>query len=231
LQYSFKVREVDTLIWNHLVAVLTSPETLSQGLEDYLAQRERTDGPLRERLEVVQGLIADNKGQLDRLLNLYLSGDFPKDLLVERKKRLKDTITALEKEQDNLASHLDSTLLTVEKIEDIQQAFSELVMQGVDLANADFETKREIVHLLNVTVTLAIEEDQEVVYVHHTLDTDAKRLSIADCNTGSTTKKMPTSILSAFFIFPSMGILSNNRLLSQFWIKGVAQPIAHEVDA
>ena len=39
-------------------------------------------------MAIIDEQIQENQTQLDRLLDLYLSGDFPKEVLMERKDRL-----------------------------------------------------------------------------------------------------------------------------------------------
>jgi hypothetical protein len=68
------------------------------------AERERENAPLRERLKVTEDLLADNRTQLKRLLDLYLAGNFPKEMLVESKTRLETTMEALEKERAGLTA-------------------------------------------------------------------------------------------------------------------------------
>ena len=43
---------------------------------------------------------------LERALDLYLAGDFPKEMLIDRQARLEKTISGLEHERAGLAAHL-----------------------------------------------------------------------------------------------------------------------------
>lgn len=61
---------------------------------------------------MIDDLLADNCRQLERLLDLYLSGDFDKEVLTDRRTRLEATITALEKERAELTIQLETTTLT-----------------------------------------------------------------------------------------------------------------------
>ena len=60
------------------------------------------NGSLREQLTALDKLVAESRGQFDRLFDLNLAGDFVKAALLERKTRLADTIAALEREQEGL---------------------------------------------------------------------------------------------------------------------------------
>ena len=56
---------------------MEDPTELTKGLDAYQEERDRETAPLRERLTVVDSLLAENRAQLERLLDLYLSGDLP----------------------------------------------------------------------------------------------------------------------------------------------------------
>jgi hypothetical protein len=54
----------------------------------YQAEQEVKNERIIERLAIIDELLADHKAQLNRILDLYLEGNFPKELLVEKKARL-----------------------------------------------------------------------------------------------------------------------------------------------
>jgi len=93
---SFRADQVDAVVWKWVKGFLTDPEELLRGLRKHQAKGHKENEPTRRRLAVVDDLLADNQKQLDRLLDLYLSGDFQKDVLTDRKTRLEKTIRALE---------------------------------------------------------------------------------------------------------------------------------------
>jgi hypothetical protein len=111
----------------------------------------------------VDDLLADNRRQLDRLLDPYLAGDFPKDVLTERKTRLETTIAALDHERAGLVATLEARTLTPGQIQSLQD-FAARVGQGLTVVDANSETKRRILDNLNVTATLAVEGGQRVVH-------------------------------------------------------------------
>jgi hypothetical protein len=168
----FRVDQTDTAVWAWIRSFLTDPKALVEGLDTYHASLEKRNAPLRERLNVVKQLLANDRRQLERLLDLYLSGDFPKDALLERKNRLETTISALEAEQTSLASHLEAQVLTEEQMQALHD-FTAEVAEGLQAAEGDFETRRSIIRMLGVQVTLTEEDGQKIVYVHCMLGEDA----------------------------------------------------------
>jgi len=177
---SFRVDQVDTAVWDWVRDLLLNPEALRQNLEEQQAEQERANQPLRDRLAVIDDLLAENRRQLERLLDLYLSGDFSKEVLTERKARLEITITALDQERADLAITLEAQTLTDDRIVTIE-SFAREVSESLEVADQDFDARRHIIDLLDVRVTLAIEEGQKVAYVRCLVDEAG--LSIEPMNT------------------------------------------------
>lgn len=181
----FRVDHVDDVIWDWLRSLLTEPESLMDGLA---AQREKQDAenaPLRERLQIVDGLLDDNQRQMERLLDLYLLEDFPKEVLLDRRQRLESTIEALEKERSNLRIHLEAQTLTAEQIQTIQE-FAERMGKGLIAADADenFQSRRRIIEELNVQAILAIEGDEKIVHASCILE-EEKVLPLTTISSGT----------------------------------------------
>ena len=175
---SFRVDQVDPAIWNWVKVLLSDPGELVEGLNEFQAAAERDYEPLRERLSVVKSLLEDNQEQLDRLLDLYLDGDFPKEMLLDRKKRLEATIEGLKEEQTAMLEQLDARILNQEQIESIQQ-FAAEIAEGLEAAEEDFDAQRRIIEMLDVQATLVEENGEKVVYARCALDPGDSHLSIA----------------------------------------------------
>ena len=187
LQKSFKAGEVDAVVWGWVKTLLLDPAALAHGLEDYQDEQARRNAPLTERVKVIDSLLADNRAQLGRLLDLYLAGEFARELLTERKIKLEATIGALEREQVNLATHLKAQILTEEQIRTLQD-FAGQVSTALAAAEANFAARRQLIEMLNVEGTLALEEDEKVVYVRCLLtgpDIGPDRLQLLSSSTAT----------------------------------------------
>ena len=179
----FRADHVDAAAWGWVKGILQDPEALRASLEVQQAEQERANQPLRDRLAVLDDLLADNRRQLEKLLDLYLAGDFDKEMLTERKARLETTVTALEKEQADLVTTLEVTTLTDDQIMTIED-FAKEVAGGLAEAETDFDARRHIIDLLDVRATLTIEEGQRVAYVRCLVDDTALSIestSLRDC--------------------------------------------------
>lgn len=142
---------------------------MNRGFGKYQAEEETENAPLLERLKVVEDLLTGIQAQLARLLDLYLSGEFSKQILTDRKERLESTIDALERERANLAAHLMTHTLTEDQIRDLQGFLSEIT-QGLQIADADFRTHRRVIEALDVRATLTIEDGERVIHAHCIVD-------------------------------------------------------------
>ena len=131
---------VDVMVWDWVRSFLLDPAKLAAGLGSFRVQQEAEHAPIWARLKVVEDLLRENRAQLERLLDLYLAGDFAKDILTERRSRIETTIGALTKEHDGLAEYLETHLLTGEQIASLQD-FAEEIGAGLSEAESDFDAR------------------------------------------------------------------------------------------
>ena len=147
------------------------------GLQEYQAQSERENSPLRERLVTIDDLLVETRAQLTKLLDLYLTGDFPRDLLVERKGRLQETIIKLEAERDRIQAYVEANAMTEGQIRDLQDFVTE-AGKGMARADAVFAERRRIIDLLEVTGVFGVEDGRDVVDVTCVLTIGDQRLRL-----------------------------------------------------
>jgi site-specific DNA recombinase len=158
----FRVDQVDDAIWGWVRSLLEDTENLQEGLRGLQEETRRQNQALYDRLDLIKEQLESNQQQLEKLLDLYLAGAFSKEVLLERKDRLETTITNLRKEEDQLTSHLGSITYSDQDLVIIEE-FCAHIRENLEYAT--FEGKRRILELLDVRGTLAVEDDQKVVYV------------------------------------------------------------------
>lgn len=173
-------------------------------LHHHQVECERENAPIKERLMVVDDLLASNRKQLDRLLDLYLSGEFPRDVLTDRKTRLEATIGGLQRERAGLVAALEARTMTEDQVQDIL-SFARRIALGLEAADHDFEAKRQIVELLDVQATLAVEDGVKVAQVRWLLSRFTRDPSINEVYTRLNRKMgdIPSLITSSFGQRPS----------------------------
>ena len=135
---------------------------------------------MQQRLRVVDDLLAKERQKLERLIDLYLAGDFPKDMLIDRKKRHEENIRSLEQEQADLTALLEMRTLTDAQIQGLVE-LAEETRQGFNAIEADFETRRRLIELLDMQATLMIEDGEKKVGAWCIID--EKILSLASGKT------------------------------------------------
>ena len=159
---SFRVDVVDKLVWDWVKALLTQPGTLETGLAEYQESREQFIAPIRDRLLVLDDLWQDSKSQLDRVLDLYISGDIPRELLVDKKQQLETTLTSLEKERDDLNLNLETETITEKDIQQIRE-FALQIAEGLGPGNETFDDRRRVIELLDVGALMTVEDGQKFI--------------------------------------------------------------------
>ena len=102
-------------------------------------------------------------------LDLYLSGEFPKEVLTQRRIRLEESIGALEKEQASLTVRLQGQTLSEGQIHSLQALATE-VAAGIEIADESPDLRRRVIEELDVWGTLVIEDGQKVIYVRCIID-------------------------------------------------------------
>ncbi|HEY5729507.1 MAG TPA: recombinase family protein [Anaerolineales bacterium] len=173
----FKAEDVDYTIWEWLKSFIRNPDAIEEGIAEYQEHREQEQAPIRERLAVVDELLADHRSQLQKLLDLYLDGNFPKEILIERRQRLQEIIDSLANERINLTGMLESSAYTPEQLQVIKEHTREIAA-GLDEAEEDFDARKHVVEMLNVYATLAVEDEEKVAYVTCVFKMEPERLLI-----------------------------------------------------
>ena len=172
---NFSAILIETAVWNWVRSLIEEPGTLIAGLEDIQNLSIKTHQGLFDRLAIIDQQIDDHQHQLTKLLDLYLNGDFPKEMLAERKNRLEDTLLKLKVEKSTLTDHIQNVTLSEEQRRDIVAFCNEIRPR---LENSSFNNRRHLFDLLDVRGTLAVEDGEKVVYAKCKLVLDQQKLSL-----------------------------------------------------
>ncbi len=160
---AFRAEGVDAVVWAWIKEHLGNPDLLYQSLANVQAEVETSTAPIRERIGVMDDLLSEHRRQQGRLLDLYLSGEFDRDMLADRKSRYESTIAALEKERANLVSSLDTKRISDERIQKIL-TFANNQQTKVELATRSFAARRMMIEELDVKVSLVRESGEAIIY-------------------------------------------------------------------
>jgi site-specific DNA recombinase len=162
----FRADYIDTLAWEWVKNLILDPKILDEGLKIYQESKISENAPLLERIDVIEGIIADYQEQLERVIDLYVSGTVGKEMVVDRQKQLEKNVAALTDEKILLTEQLERRTLTQEEITTIKQ-LTERVAKGLNLVdnNDDFETRQSIIEALDVTASVIVEDGRRIAYL------------------------------------------------------------------
>ncbi len=161
---SFRANIVDALVWEWVKTLLTDSAVFETGLKLYQEQQEEMLIPIRRRMVVVDDLWKDTKSQYDRVVELYVGGDIPRDILVDKKQRLETTLSALDEEKQHLSSQLDGKTLTEADLMKIR-SFAKQASEELNLDEVGFQGRRRLIEMLDVHAKLYVENEEKIVEV------------------------------------------------------------------
>ncbi len=147
---------IDDAVWKEIKAILQSPDVVIDALQQEAHEHEDAITIIRDRLEIAEKQLDNLISQRERLLNLYLNGDFPKDLLDEKMAEIKQTIGKFDTEVASLQDQLNRSTPNPTDIDTIKK-FCEQVRGGLE--EFTFEDKQMIIELLNVTAIVMRDEN------------------------------------------------------------------------
>ena len=161
-------------MWDWIEKILGRPGFIRQSLLEAKEASEKFNQSLYDRLQTVEELIAQNQEKLNRLLDLYLTGDFDREMLVEKQTQIQQIISDLERERGDILINLEESVITDEQIINIEAVAQEI--RSKLNGKKDFDSKRKVLEMMNVSGTLAFEDGEKVIYVQCVLGRD--RLSV-----------------------------------------------------
>jgi len=154
--------ELDSLAWNWVKSLLEDPARLREEIDLYRSRTELQNAPILRHLQTARELIAEKRGQLNRLVDLYVNGMFKMEDLQERKARLEQEIAAFEAQQAGLEKSIEGQIFTQDEVDDLQ-AFAAEIHDRLD--DPTFDQKRQLFHMLNVTGWVVLEDGNRVFNV------------------------------------------------------------------
>ena len=168
---NFKVDEVDRQIWRWVRSLLMDSVVLQQGLDALEAERQTDRGPTLTHLQDIEVLLTEQRRQLARLLEAYLTGLFPKELVEERRAKLDRRIGELEAERTTLNTQLTAPALTSEQVRNLAD-FAAEIGSRLTQSHENYDLQRHIIETLDVKARLTVEPDAKVIYVQCALGQD-----------------------------------------------------------
>ena len=161
---SYPSRLVDQIAWEWIKQLLMDPHAIEEGLSAYRLEQEASAAPVAIHINTIDGLLIEKRVTLQRLLDLYLSGEFHKDVLIDKKTDLEKTIAQLENERAGLVARLEGQTISEEQEAELTE-FAEKIASGLQSAEANFKTRRSVVEMLQVEATLAHDQGTKTIRI------------------------------------------------------------------
>lgn len=136
--------------------VLQSPRVIIDALQQETNDHEAAATVIRDRLEIAEQQLANFVTQRERLLGLYLNGEFPRDLLDEKMVEIKRIIGQFESEVISLRDQLNRSTPALSDIENIMR-FCEQIQDEIE--KFTFDDRQTIIDLLHVTAMVTRDEN------------------------------------------------------------------------
>lgn len=159
----FRADKVDAVVWRWVRDFIGDPDAIEKGARVYQKQRRKAKQPLYDQLDITERLLSEQRQQLERLLDLYLSGTVMRDMLIDRQTRIEMRIKALETGRQELIEQINASI-TDEQIYDLVK-FAAAIRKSLTLADNDFETQRQLVEALGIRAKLVMIDGQQFVDV------------------------------------------------------------------
>ncbi|MBK7895206.1 MAG: recombinase family protein [Anaerolineaceae bacterium] len=177
----FRVEKVDAAVWAWVFSLITDPERMLKGWRDSQQEAQTANAPLLHELKQVKLLLEENEVGAKKLVDLYLAGKFDMKILDDKKAELDKLIHDLKIRKDEIEQVVVQRTVSDEEITDFMK-YAESI-SGYLNGEVDFEIKRQVLELLDLTAIFSEEEDGQIIYV--TCHIGKERLSVnnpLDCS-------------------------------------------------
>ena len=149
----FGIRQelLENVVWEKISNLFLEPETLMQGLAEQREASHELVERKNRRIEAIDRAMRDTDRKLSVLLDQVLTGEFAQAVIDEKRKALMNQRAELESEMYRLSFELEKTVITSGAEEELI-AFANRVSGSI--INADLETKRRILELVQTRVNV-----------------------------------------------------------------------------
>ncbi len=163
----FSAKKVDAAVWAWMETSLLDEDALRAGYTKMQAQSAAEIQVLEEQRMVLAEQYEQTRQQLERLLDLYLSGAFDKSILSQRKETLQRALDTLQQELEAVDQRL---LGAIPDQHDLEALLNFVGGIKRSLSTLSFEQRRRLVEILNVQATLTVEEGKRIAHVISRVD-------------------------------------------------------------
>jgi site-specific DNA recombinase len=170
---SFRVSDVESVVWDWIKEILVDEKNLNAAIEKYQEEQQKKQSPILKLIEANKNKLTEIEAQKAKLIDGYTKGLFSLEDIAAKKVALDNQIVELREAIKSFESDPTSIQLTEEQISDIKE-FAARVRRGLSKADNNFADRRKVLELLRMQVTLLVENGKKYADVECVLG--AKRL-------------------------------------------------------
>jgi len=161
---------MDRDAWERIKSFFLNREQLLERWQHRRENQDEYNEQINQRISEVEAELDRLDTELNRLITLYVAGDYGKDVLDSHRDRLDGVRTELESQRKELLAQLDRSFSADDAA--ALSAFVEQIAAGLTVADSDFDKRRWIIEKLDIEATLWIDDGKKAVKLSCGLDGD-----------------------------------------------------------
>lgn len=152
--------KADAAIWAEIGNRLLDPDNLIKGMKERQAAAERELSPLTDQLHWVEGELVQAEARIERAMELYLDGDYPKEWLDDRIAKERRGKAGHERARRDLLGRIEAGRISDDDIETVE-TFARRVADSIK--DATFEDRRRIVEMLRLRGRVQVKDGEQII--------------------------------------------------------------------
>jgi site-specific DNA recombinase len=205
----FRSDRIDAACWGWIRDLLGDPERLREGLQEYQQKQREITAPQRRQRDLLSAAITKLETRRERLLDLYLDGDYSREELDQRRNEIDGNLSELNQRLARTEAIIAEHELTQERLASLA-AWAEGIAPGIAAAETSFTKRQWVIGTLDVTGELSNENGEKVARFHCVLGESGPVFASASATTATnpTTWRSPargTGATSTTCMRPCLG--------------------------
>jgi len=161
---------VDQALWQWLKLYLADPNLLKVGALEFIKLHENTSLPIKEAIEIKAHLLEERRQELQRIADLYIDGNFTKQGLMDRTRKLQTKITKINFDLSKLRKKLDYWQALALNLEDSMKTCAEISARLND-AQISFSQQRKLIDAMDIRGVLLNNNSGQLAKITHLFGT------------------------------------------------------------
>ena len=150
---SYRADMIDESLWFDIKKIVSDPTTLKDAYAKYIQSATTRTNPSKKQLDTKQKLVHKNARKLEKLLDVYLDSDIPKNQYHKRKAKLEERVNKLNAEITAIKQEIQAEDDALAKNNDLQRYLNE-IPDLVQFATGNKDAQMEILKRLGIAVLM-----------------------------------------------------------------------------